>query len=199
MSKRGDVWENPATGERAVVLVGTAETRGDLLIADVHVRPGGGVPAEHHHPDIEERFTVLQGRVGFKVAGVEYAGEPGMSVLVKPGEPHDWWNAGADEAVVRVEVRPAARFEAMIRTIFGLAQDGRVNAEGMPGLLQLAVFAREFDDVIRFTRPPRVVQRALFGALAPVAWLCGYRGSYPEYLTREPANVGSGEWVELPA
>jgi len=46
----------------------------------------------------------------------------------------------------------------------------------MPNLLQLAVLAREFDDVIRFTRPPRLVQWALFGLLAPLARLLGYRG-----------------------
>ena len=40
-----------------------------------------------------------------------------------------------------------------------------VNRQGMPNFLQLAVFAREFDDVIPFTHPPRVVQRLLFGLL----------------------------------
>ena len=45
-----------------------------------------------------------------------------------------------------------------------------VNLFSGGALLQLAVFAREFDDVIRFTRPPRIVQRVLFGLLAPIAW-----------------------------
>ena len=44
-------------------------------------------------------------------------------------------------------------------------------------------------DVIQFTRPPRVVQRILFGSLAPLARLLGYRGSYPEYSTRGPSGV----------
>jgi hypothetical protein len=55
----------------------------------------------------------------------------------------------------------------MIRNAFGLAQDGKVNKRGMPNLLQLAVFAREFTDVMQFTRPPRIVQRILFGLLSP--------------------------------
>jgi hypothetical protein len=54
----------------------------------------------------------------------------------------------------------------------------------MPDLLQLAVFAREFSDIVRFTWPPPVVQRILFGLIAPFAGLLGYRGSYREYLTR---------------
>ncbi len=87
-----------------------------------------------------------------------------------------------------VEVRPGARFEEMILNAFGLARDGRVDARGRPNLLQLALFAREFDDVIRFTRPPRAAQRALFGLLAPLARLAGYRGSYPEYRVRGPVE-----------
>jgi hypothetical protein len=72
----------------------------------------------------------------------------------------------------------------MILNAFGLAQDGRVDRRGMPNFLQLVVFAREFSDVVRFTQPPRLVQRVLFGLVAPFARLLGYRGSYPKYLTR---------------
>jgi hypothetical protein len=86
-------------------------------------------------------------------------------------------------------MRPAARFEPMIRNAFGLAQDGKVSKRGMPNPLQLAVFAQEFADVIQFTRPPRIVQGILFGLLTPLARLLGYRGSYPEYLIRRPSSI----------
>ena len=84
-----------------------------------------------------------------------------------PGMVHDWWNAGEEEAHVVVEIRPGARFEEAIRNSFGLAQDGKTNAKGMPNLLQAALFA----------------------VLAPIARLLGYKGSYQEYLKREPSEV----------
>ena len=189
MLKAGEVHENPVTGERGVIRVGTDTTGGELLIVDLYVRPGGAVMGEHIHPAMEERFTMLRGRVGFRIAGREAIAEPGVQLIVSPGTPHDWWNAGPEEALVRIEMRPAARFEAMIRNAFGLAQDGRVNKRGMPNLLQLAVFAREFADVMQFTRPPQIAQKMLFGLLTPLARLLGYRGSYPEYLTRGPAST----------
>src|SRR5215472_11918689 len=188
MSKAGDVYENPVTGERGVARICTEETGGELLVVELYIRPGGAVMGEHVHPAIEERFTVLRGRVGFRLSGRESTAELGVRLIAPAGVPHDWWNASPEEALVRVEIRPAARFEAFILNAFGLAQDGRVNRRGMPNLLQLAILAREFDDVIRFTRPPRVVQRLLFGLLAPLARLRGYRGSYPEYLVRGPSG-----------
>ena len=184
MSKVGEVFENPVTGERAVVRVGE-ESGAELTITDLYVRPGGAVAGEHVHPDIEEVFTVARGRVGFRLDGREDITDPGRRLVAPPGVAHDWWNAGEEEAHVVVELRGEeerlARFEAMISTLFGLARDGKTDAKGRPNILQAALFAHEFDDVIRFTRPPRLVQKLLFGALAPVAGLLGYRATYPGY------------------
>jgi hypothetical protein len=44
------------------------------------------------------------------------------------------------------------RFDALFATIFGLANAGRTSARGMPGLLQLALRAHQFRDVIVLKR-----------------------------------------------
>ena len=93
---------------------------------------------------------------------------------------HDWWNASDRDARVRVEVTPGERFAHMIETLFGLARLGHTNAKGMPHPLQLALFAREYSDVIVFRSPPLAVQRAIFAALAPLAHWRGYRATYPQ-------------------
>jgi quercetin dioxygenase-like cupin family protein len=188
MSKAGDVVENPVTGERVVVRVGTEDSGGRMLVADAYVRPGGAVTGEHVHSTIEEYFTVVRGRVGFRLDGRETVARPEERLHVPAGTAHDWWNAGEEEALITVEIRPGARFEEMVVNLFGLARDGKTNAKGMPNLLQGALFAQEFEDVLYFTRPPRAVQKILFAALAPIARLFGYKGSYPEYLERGPSE-----------
>ena len=55
MSKVGDVIENPMTGEREMVRIGTERTGGELLVMDLYIWPGGAVIGEHRHPAIEER------------------------------------------------------------------------------------------------------------------------------------------------
>ena len=185
MSKAGEVYENPVTGERVVVRLGTEEPDGEHLIVDLYVAPGGAVAGEHVHQDIQEVFTVVRGRVGFRLDGHEEVAEPARRLVVPPGIVHDWWNEGQEEAHVIVELQGPKerleRFEVMISTLYGLARDGKTDAGGMPNILQASLLAREFDDVIAFTRPPRFVQRLLFGTLAPVAHLLGYRAAYPEY------------------
>ena len=186
MSRYGDVYENKVTREYAVVLRGT-EDRGDgPMIVHLTARPGAAVVGEHVHPNLRERFTVVSGRLEAKVAGTLYRLGPGQSIVIEPGVAHDWWNpSDSEDAHVLVELEDApgaaagnlARFELMIATLFGLANDGKVDRKGRPSPLQAAVMVQEFADVIVFTRP----RRAMVDVLAPLARLLGYKATYPEY------------------
>jgi hypothetical protein len=152
------------------------------LEVDLHVRPGGAVVGEHVHHDFDERFTVVSGRIAFRLDGSESVAGPGEVVEIPRGHWHDWWNASdEEEAVARVLVSDGPRFLQMIETLFGLARDGHTNAKGLPDPLQLAMFATEFRDVLVLRRPPAFVQSALFGLLRPIAKARGYRGTYPQY------------------
>lgn len=68
-----------------------------------------------------------------------------------------------------------------------MGQDGKTDQQGMP-ILQLALFAREFNDVIRFTRSPRLLPRLLFLVLAPSP-AGEVVSSYPECLTARQARL----------
>lgn len=181
-TRRGDVVQNSVTGDRAIVLVGTQDSQDGRIVAFLGVRPGGAVLGEHIHPSITERLKVVSGRLCVKVNGAETILGPGDEVTVPPGTPHDWWNSGDVEAQVCVEVDPGRRFELLLTTTFGLANDGLTDEKGMPHSLQLAVIAREFRDVIEFCSPPRLVQRVVFAILAPVGRALGYRPYYERYL-----------------
>ena len=186
------VIENPVTGERGIVR--RAPESGDAaLVADLYARPGAAVVGEHVHPHSSEAFTVVRGTLGVRLEGVERHVGPGTRVVVPPATPHDWWNAGDDTAWVVVEVDPVGRFQDLVANLFGLARDGLTDATGRPGLLQAALLGREFADTVRFTSPPRAVQRPLFAVLAPLARLRGLRGSYPRYSHHDGETVDALE------
>ncbi len=178
--KLGERLENPVTRERAVLLELPNENPEGRATAELIAPAGARVVGEHRHPQIVERFTALEGELTVKRDGETSVLREGETAVIEPGVWHDWWNAGDRDARVRVEVTPGERFAHMIETLFGLARLGHTNAKGMPHPLQLAVFAREFSDVIVFRTPPPAVQRAIFGALAPIATSLGYRATYPQ-------------------
>jgi quercetin dioxygenase-like cupin family protein len=176
----GEVFENPVTRERATILELPFRNPEGRATAELTALVGARVAGEHRHRTIFERFTTIEGELTVKLDGDTSILRAGATAVVEPGVWHDWWNAGDRDARVRVEVTPGERFAHMIETLFGLARLGHTNAKGMPDPLQLALFAREFSDVIEFRTPPRAVQGAIFGVLAPIARWRGYRATYPQ-------------------
>jgi quercetin dioxygenase-like cupin family protein len=191
MSRCGDVYENKVTGEYAVVLRGS-EDRGDgPAVVYLTLKPGGAVVGEHVHPTIVERFTLVKGQLEAKIGGKAMTLTPGHSITAEPMVPHDWWNASTSEdAHIIIEVDAALgtprdrgdRFEQMIGTMFGLANDGKVDPKGRPHLLQAILIGGEFSDVVVFTSPPPWVQRVMIALLSPLARALGYQAIYPRYL-----------------
>jgi quercetin dioxygenase-like cupin family protein len=150
------------------------------LVAELVALVGSRVAGEHRHPAMVERFTVLEGELIVKRDGRTSILREDQTGVFERGVWHDWWNGSDRDARVRVEAIPGERFAHGIETLFGLARLGHTNTKGMPHPLQLALFAQEFSDVVVFRRPPPAVQRAFFGALAPIARRRAYRSTYPQ-------------------
>jgi quercetin dioxygenase-like cupin family protein len=178
MIRKGDVIENPVTGERLVFRKTSRETNGEAVVIETFVKPNGFVAAAHVHPHQEERFQVLRGTVGFRVGGEEIVAGPGQRLTVPAGTAHKFWNAGEDEAHFVCEVRPALQFEQLIETMFGLAADGKTNRKGMPNPLRLAVIAQAHFDNVHLPFPPAWMQRMALALGAPLGRLFGYEAAY---------------------
>ena len=183
MASVGQSIENPINGERITWVETAGTTSGELLAFDLRLRPGAAVAAEHRHVKQEERFRVRSGKIGLEIEGGIRELLPGDDeVSVAAGVPHRWWNSGEDEALVRVELRPALDTETFFESFFGLARDGKTNDKGIPGLLQIAVAFRDLGDSCpSLTKPPPRIQRIVFAVLAPLGRMTGRRAIYPEY------------------
>jgi quercetin dioxygenase-like cupin family protein len=196
----GEVYYNPRCREKIVIRTPAAHTGGERAVMDLYVEPGGFAAGYHVHPFSEEIFTLVRGSLRVHVDGRDIIlDELGQTVTVPAGTEHRWFGNTEEEtsfAVVEL-VNRADRFEQLIlRQLFGLAQDGKTDAEGRPNLLQHAVTMREFSDVLRFTDRPWPVQRLVNGALAPLARMLGYQACNPDYMNRRPLEVAEPE--ELP-
>ncbi len=180
MAHAGDELLSPFS-RRLVFRKTAADTNGELVEVDAYYEPGGNPPFVHYHPSQEERFEVVSGELLTHVDGVERTYGAGETFVLPPGSRHSMHNAGNEEVHFIWQTRPALKTEAFFETIFGLARDGKISEKGVPNLLRVAVLMREYQDELRVTRPPFAIQKLLFGLLAPIGGLLGYRGRYPEY------------------
>ena len=196
MAYSGEILENPVSGERFVFHLTADDTGGDVLAFDLEVAPDGHVPGAHVHPTQEERFEVVSGAMKFRKGFRTVVAGPGETVIVPPGTTHQFANAGPDQAVVRVEVRPALNMEQLYETTVALAREGRTFRSGLPRPLDLALFMREFEDEVRAPFAPGLVR----AVTAPLAWLADRRGPHDRYAglraergERTPAPSRPGE------
>jgi len=166
----GDTVANPVTGERFTFIETAASSNGELLAFELALKPGGAVPIAHVHPVQTERFEVVSGRMRFRVGRRRVEAGPGDVVEVAPGVAHAFANAGAQEARLRVEVRPALRMEEMFADVVALARAGRMTRRGLPrNPLELARLARAYDREAHAPFIGRRLQRLLLAPLAALA------------------------------
>jgi quercetin dioxygenase-like cupin family protein len=172
------VIENPLSGERIVICKTAAETGGSLLAWELFLAPGGRVPSSHAHPEQEELFTVLSGRMKFRVGLRSLTVGPGDTVRVPPGTVHHFANAGPVPAHVAVQTRPALDMESLLETAAALARDQHAAARALPNPLDLALFIRDFE---REVRPPYLPAALVRVVIRPLTWLARSRGLDARY------------------
>lgn len=167
------VIENPVSGERIVIRQSGAETGGELLSFDLFLPAGGRVPAGHVHPAQEERFTVMEGSMRFRIGRRSVLAMAGDTIQIPQGTAHWFSNVGPGVAHARVEVRPALRMQELFETSEALGAEGHLPGTRLPRPTDLALFLLEFQHELAVPYVPRFLLRAL---LRPLAWLARRRG-----------------------
>lgn len=179
MATSGSEIVNSRTGQRTIFLQTAADTGGTCLRMESFHPAEQPAEPEHVHPFQESHCEVLSGTLHFRIAGSERVVKTGETIDIPRNVPHYFWNDGNEEAHAIQEFRPALNIEDFFDTYFALARADKLTEQGIPAnVFHLAVLLHEYDQVIRATKPPRLVQRLLM-TLAPFGRLLGYRGTYP--------------------
>ncbi len=115
----GPMIENPRTGEQIVF---EHQSPALLVMHSTWTRPGRRAAA-HLHPEMEERYEILEGRAAFQIGDTETTAAPGDTVVVPPGTPHLAWNPTEQPVRLRITMRPALRWAEFVARLFA-GEDG---------------------------------------------------------------------------
>ena len=177
MACPGDELIDPIRGQRIVFRRTAQDTNGELVEVEAFYQPNSVAPPAHLHPQQEERFEVLSGSMMLRLNGQETIHHAGEAFCIAAGTAHEMWNGSEAETQLRWQTRPALHTDAFLEVMLGLAQAGKTNKAGVPNIFQLAVIMRQYRQEFRLIKPPFLVQKAIFGLLAPLGRLCGYRAT----------------------
>jgi len=173
-----EAWiEDPVLRQRYRFTRSADPDRGEVLHVHMQVEPGGGV-TPHVHPAMEERFTVLAGRLELLAGRTWSEAGPGETVVVSPGTRHAFRNRGDVRVEVRADARPPSSLQAFLTEVAALSRAGRFTARGLPrgfdAALQMAALVERHREMVVLgfpPMPPEPLQRLL---LPPLSRLRGF-------------------------
>ncbi len=194
MFQAGDLVDNPVTGQRILICKTERDTHGAYVEVEYYHQPfaGKNYSPHHFHPTWSERFEILSGLARYRLGADEKTAQPGETIAFPPSVPHMHpWNVGREELRVRQTTLPprpdldglGATMTA-IETLIHLAQQGKVNRDGLPNPFQLALLLRSMQPHTYLAGLPIAAQRSFFSLLAAVGRAAGYKASYPEQRNR---------------
>jgi mannose-6-phosphate isomerase-like protein (cupin superfamily) len=180
---------NPLSGEQITILRPAAETAGSVLDWELLLAPGGRVPSSHAHPEQTETFTVIEGRMKFRVGWRRLMVTSGQTVRVPPGTVHHFANAGSIPARLSVESRPALAMEELLETAAAMAREQHAAGRVLPRPVDLALFMADFEREVRAPFLPAGLVRLAIRRLARLARRRGLDRRY--HKLRAPELVGA--------
>jgi quercetin dioxygenase-like cupin family protein len=201
-----EVWfENPTVGQRSRIVTLPADSGGKQFVLEYVTRLYGGEHANpaHLHTTFTETFEILKGRARYRIGSETKTAAAGDRIEMPPMVPHQHpWSDSLQELHVRhtaVANPPDLRgLNASLQvdiTIQGLARLGLVDGRGLPSLLQLAVLLDTTMPATYLDGMPIGVQRLLYGLLAPIGRLVGFKAAYREHGMITPRGFETPQWV----
>lgn len=161
--------ENPG-GEQIIFHAVVPHPDGEKIIAENFVAPNVG-PVMHTHWLQDEVFTVVNGNLGYEIAGEgkKFAG-PGDTVVFKRGVAHRFWNAGTDTLHCKGYVQPAYNAVFFLTALFAAQQK---SGTAKPALFDAAFLLTRYRSEFAINDMPLFVTRLLLPLLFVTGKLLG--------------------------
>lgn len=129
-------------GERATIMLRSADTHGAYAIVEVTIAPGAGQPPHIHHT-MEETFYLLDGAVEFVIDGAATTAAVGSLVRIPRGSLRSFRNVGADPARVLVFFLPGG-FEGFLAEMGQPVTDASPRHAGQPDVEKIVATAATY-------------------------------------------------------
>jgi len=145
--------------------------------------PEAPEPPVHRHP-ASETFEAVDGPLTVQIDGQTRSLDPGDSVTVDAGVEHTFRNDTDGTVAFRAEL-PSMRTVASLYTVWALDHEGKLGADGQPGVTRALPLSADVYPDTTMTDVPVSLQRILWATVGNGLRLLGYAGIEERYLDDE--------------
>lgn len=154
---------NIAAGERARFV---SEPEADVLEMQLELEPVHHGPPAHVHPGAVESFEVTSGALVLLVARQWRRLDSGEQLTVPAGQRHTYRGLAGQPSRTTVRITPGSQMRAFLTDLYGLAEQGRVDAKGSPRVREAARLFRAHPKAMTVAGVPTWLQQPLWRVLA---------------------------------
>lgn len=154
---------NIPAGERARFV---SDPGADVLEMQLELEPVHHGPPAHVHPGAVESFEVTSGALELLVGRQWRRLEAGEQLAVSAGLRHTYRGLAGQSSRATVRITPGAAMRAFLTDLYGLAEQGRVDAEGSPRVREAARLFRAHPMAMTVAGVPRWLQQPLWRVIA---------------------------------
>jgi uncharacterized RmlC-like cupin family protein len=172
MAKPGEILNVPRWGRKLQFKTTASQTKGKVMEAEIHLKPGAGQAAEHIHENTHERYTVLSGTMRAKLDGKFVRLKAGDVLDIPPGTPHiNPYNNSRADASVQLWLSPENGYEEFLELMYHVASVDKLSRKKDLNPVQYATIGERVPAVDYLTSMPIIAQQvgsplvAAFGRL----------------------------------
>lgn len=180
MPAKGQILNNPDTGDSYEFLETAKDTNGERVTMKMTLKSKGKLVPDHYHALQDEHFEVVSGKLTILLDGKQQILTTGNKITLPKNKPHNHYNNETETVVFIQSVTPALDFDYLLENIIGLTIDGKM-PNGKAGLVQELVTLRYLDSKSYLSGIPQGLQKFLMNIVGPIARIFGYRAIYKKY------------------
>ncbi len=180
MATKGQILENPITGDTYEFLETSQDTQGKRMKIKMTLKTKGMLVPHHFHVLQEETFEVLTGKLTIVLENKTKILSVGEQITLPKNMAHNHYNNSDATLVIIQTVSPALDFEYLMENLIGLTKDGKM-PNGKAGIVQELVSLKYLESKSFLANIPVFIQKIMMNVVAPIARLFGYRAIYKKY------------------
>lgn len=151
-----------------------------MLINDVQncengkvlIKAGADGPAIHKHPEQEEFFKIIEGRLEVFKKSEWITLNPGEEIYISKDTPHTYRSRDKEDCVFEYRLTPKRNFSEMMQTFEKLMNENKLTSTSdIKSLIYLSLVFKKYESEVVSVKPPDFV----INIMASVGKLLGYK------------------------
>lgn len=137
----------------------------------VLLQAGADGPPIHIHPEQDELFTIISGRLDVYKTDKWVTLNEGESIFIPKKTPHSYRSRHTKDCVFEYQLTPIRHFSEMMQSFQKLQSEGKLNGKDLKSIVYLSMnFKKYKNEVVSVSPPPFVIS-----AMAGLGKMVGYK------------------------